>query len=63
MNQFPSGAKQAAEKLILGTKPQSFVSGHDFSRAANVAKSTWALAPAKLQFAPESNPALFPQPL
>ena len=52
-------ALQAAEKLILGTKPQSFVSGHDFSRAANVAKSTWALAPAKFQFAPESNPAPF----
>ena len=31
-------ASQAAEK-------RSFVSGHDFSRAVNTAKSTWALAP------------------
>jgi len=56
-------ALQTAEKLILGTKPQSLVSGHDFSRATNVAKSTWALAPAEFQSAPESNPVLFPQPV
>jgi hypothetical protein len=57
------GPLQTAEKLDIGTKPQGFVSGHDFSRAANAAKWTWALAPAKLHFAPESNSSLFPQPV
>jgi hypothetical protein len=54
---------QAAEKLGIDTNLQGFVTGHDFSRAANAAKRTWALAPAKLYFAPKSNSGLFPQPV
>jgi hypothetical protein len=35
---LPSVAKQAAEKLGIDTNLQGFVTGHDFSRAANAAK-------------------------
>jgi hypothetical protein len=42
-----SGAKQAAEKLDPAEILGSFVSGHDFSRAASAARSTRALAPAE----------------
>jgi len=31
----PSGAKQAAEKLDMSRTFDGFVTGHDFSRAAN----------------------------
>jgi hypothetical protein len=54
---------QAAEKLVFGANPQGFVTGHDFSRAANAAKSTWASAPAKLVFAQKSKSTLFSQPV
>jgi hypothetical protein len=39
-------ALQAAEKLHLKAIREGFVTGHDFSRAANAAISTWASAPA-----------------
>jgi 16S rRNA (cytosine967-C5)-methyltransferase len=38
-------ALQAAEKLVEAISKERFVSGHDFSRAVNAAKSTRALAP------------------
>jgi hypothetical protein len=57
-------AEQAAIRLILGTKPEGFVTGHDFSRAVNAAKSTWALQAAEkllpvkgTGFSPYINPA------
>jgi hypothetical protein len=56
-------ALQAAEKLAHSPKRQRFVTGHDFSRAATAAKSTRALAPAKLPIAQQSNSGLFPQPV
>jgi len=42
-----SGAEQAAEKLLPTQVPESFVTGHDFSRAASAATSSRALAPAE----------------
>ena len=38
-------AKQATEKLVDRAKKGRFVSGHDFSRAVNTAKSTRPLGP------------------
>jgi hypothetical protein len=43
---------QLAEKLVW----TRFVTGHDFSRAAKAAKSTWALAPAQFRpMAPQTD--------
>jgi hypothetical protein len=39
------GASQAAEKLIPAGILEGFVTGHDFSRAANAIESMQALAP------------------
>ena len=36
---------EAAAKLVEADSKGRFVSGHDFSRAVNAAKTTWALAP------------------
>ena len=47
----PSAAKRAAQKLATAAFHESFVTGHNFSRAANAIKSTWALAPAVLSSA------------
>jgi hypothetical protein len=44
-------------------KLRGFVTGHDFSRAANAAKSVRASAPAKFPSAQKPNPSLFPQPV
>jgi hypothetical protein len=47
MNSFEVGAEKIS-KLVSQLKnlsKASFVSGHDFSRAAKQTKSPWALAP------------------
>ena len=41
----PAKAEQSVEKLNQQEASEGFVSGHDFSRAANPAISTWASAP------------------
>jgi hypothetical protein len=52
----PSGAKQATEEFSLIANCESFVSGHDFSRAANAAKSTRALQAAEKGLRSSENP-------
>jgi hypothetical protein len=41
-------ALQAAEKRVEAVSEGRIVSGHDFSRAVNAAKSTRALAPEEM---------------
>jgi hypothetical protein len=60
---FNVRAKQAAEKLRSKAIRKGFVTGHDFSRAANAAISTWALAPASLFSHIQIQLGLFPQPV
>jgi hypothetical protein len=48
------GALQAAEKPIPARLFQSFVTGHDFSRADKLNRMSWASAPAKLKGPSES---------
>ena len=50
---------QVAEKFNRSRIRKSFVTGHDFSRAANAAKSTWASAPAALSSGTLSGNMLF----
>src|SRR5580698_6577846 len=38
--------EESAERRASAGSRECFVSGHDFSRAANATESTWALAPA-----------------
>jgi hypothetical protein len=42
---YQGTTSQAVEKLVEAASKGRFVSGHDFGRAANAAKSRWALAP------------------